>query len=65
MRTLTAQEVKEIRRALKNEFGAGKYRITSHGSIEVYGDIPNTDFSGWYHYGYLGDRVVELMLGIS
>ena len=44
-----------IRAALRNAFGAGKYRITRDGKIHVYGQIPNSIVTGWYLYGWMGD----------
>ena len=44
-----------IRAALRNAFGAGKYRITRDGEIHVYGQMPNSIVTGWYLYGWMGD----------
>ena len=44
-----------IRAALRNAFGAGKYRITRDGEINVYGQMPNSIVTGWYLYGWMGD----------
>ena len=43
------------RAALRNAFGAGKYRITRDGEIHVYGRMPNSTKTGWYLYGWVGD----------
>ena len=43
------------RAALRNAFGAGKYRITRGGEIHVYGRMPNSIKTGWYLYGWVGD----------
>lgn len=44
-----------IRAALRNAFGAGKYRITSTGEIHAYGQMPNSIETGWYLYGWTYD----------
>lgn len=44
-----------IRAALRNAFGAGKYRITSTGEIHIHGQMPNSIVTGWYLYGWMGD----------
>jgi hypothetical protein len=51
--------IKEIRKALRNEFGTRKYRITSQGEIHVYGVMPNTNQYGWYLYGWVDDPQTE------
>ena len=41
------------RAALRNAFGAGKYRITRDGEIHVYGRMPNSTKTGWYPWSIL------------
>lgn len=35
---------------------ARNYKITSDGTIHVYGRMPNTNQVGWYEYGAAHDR---------
>ena len=51
-----------IRKILRNTFGSRKYRITRDGEIHVYGTMPNTNQTGWYLFGHLGDAVTEARL---
>ena len=44
-----------IRAALRNAFGDRKYRITRDGEIHVFGTMRNTNQTGWYLFGYVGD----------
>ena len=53
-----------IRAALINEFGARQYRITRDGEIHVYGTMPNTNQTGWYLYGYVGNAETMYRLGL-
>lgn len=48
-----------IRNALRSAFGDRQYRITKSGEIHVYGDMPNTNMTGWYLFGYLDDDETE------
>lgn len=43
-----------IRKALQTKFGPRNYRITKTGEIHVKGVMPNTNQTGWYLLGYLG-----------
>lgn len=47
--------IAQIRAALRNAFGARKYRITASGDIHVFGVMPNTNQEGWYLFGYVAD----------
>ena len=49
----------QIRKILRQHFGARHYRITSAGEIHVYGRMPNTNEDGWYLFGYLGSPETE------
>lgn len=52
-----------IRNILRNAFGARQYRITRDGEIHVYGTMPNTNQTGWYLFGRVGDAETESRLG--
>jgi len=52
----------EIRAALRNAFGARRYRITKTGEVHVFGRMPGTDRDGWFFFGYVGDRDLEARL---
>lgn len=43
-----------LNRSTKNM--AHNYKITSDGTIHVYGMMPNTNQVGWYEYGAARDR---------
>ena len=49
----------ELRKILRELYGARRYRITSTGEIHVYGQIPNTDVVGWRYAGAVGDHATE------
>lgn len=51
--------ISTIRKALRHVFGARKYRITRGGEIHVHGRMPNTNQTGWYLFGRLGDAETE------
>ena len=48
-----------IRTALRNAFGSRQYRITANGEIHVRGTMPNTNETGWYLFGWVGDTDTE------
>ena len=48
-----------IRTALRNAFGSRQYRITANGEIHVCGTMPNTNETGWYLFGWVGDTETE------
>lgn len=54
-----------IRAALREEFGARQYRITSTGEIHVYGEMPNTNEVGWWLYGWIDDVETLVRLGVE
>jgi hypothetical protein len=58
-----------IRSALRRVFGDRKYRVTAVGEIHVYGQIPNSDATGWYLYGFSWDpatiRSIEALAAYS
>jgi hypothetical protein len=49
----------EVRKILRELYGARQYRITSTGEIHVYGRMPNTDVIGWRYAGAVGDHATE------
>ena len=51
--------INAIRAALRNAFGARRYRITSAKEIHVYGRMPNANAAGWYLFGWVGDAETE------
>ena len=51
--------VTELRKILRELYGARRYRITSTGEIHVYGRMPNTDVIGWRYAGAVGDHATE------
>ena len=50
---------KEIRNTLRNAFGPRQYRITAKGEIHVCGTMPNTNETGWYLFGWVGNTETE------
>lgn len=54
--------ITQIRAALRNAFGAYKYRINKDGAISVFGHMPNTNTTGWYLFGFVGNAETELRL---
>ena len=52
----------QIRTILRNAFGAYKYQINKKGEISVFGQMPNTNTTGWYLFGFLGNAETELRL---
>ena len=53
---------KALRDALRSKFGSGRYRITATDLVEVYGEMPNTNRTGWYYYGSREDAAQRLNL---
>jgi len=47
--------ITEIRKILRDTYGARQYRITWNGEIHVYGQFPNTNLEGWRFWGAVGD----------
>ena len=48
----------QIRKILREHFGARRYRITAGGEIHVYGRMPDPNEDGlypfgWYQFGWL------------
>ncbi|KQY83735.1 hypothetical protein [Pelomonas sp. Root1444] len=56
--------ISTIRAALRNEFGARKYRITKAGEIHAWGVMPNSNGLGWYLYGWTNDTTTLARLGL-
>jgi len=57
--------VSAIRQALRSMFGARRYRITREGEIHAWGVMPNTNATGWWLYGWIGDETTMARLGID
>lgn len=59
--------VENVRNALRERYGKGKYRITGHiginEEVHVYSQMPNSIETGWWLMGDLTDA--ELRLGIK
>ena len=53
---------KTIRNTLRNAFGTRQYRITASGEIHVCGIMPNTNQTGWYLFGWVGDAETEVRI---
>ena len=51
-----------IRKILRNAFGSRQYRITRDGEIHVHGVMPHSNVTGWYLFGYVGDKQTEAEL---
>jgi hypothetical protein len=52
----------QIRSALRTQFGVRMYRITADGEIHVHGTMPNSNATGWYLFGVVGDAQTEARL---
>lgn len=49
----------EIRKAVKEIFGAKNARVTKNGEVHVKGTMPNTNKTGWYLLGFTGQTELE------
>lgn len=49
----------EIRKMLREAYGSRQYRITRTGQIDVYSHMPNSNVTGWWLFGWLGDSITE------
>lgn len=56
--------ITQARNALREMFGARKYRITATGEIYAYGTMPNTNTVGWYLFGAMGSSETLYRLGL-
>ena len=56
--------VKALRDALRNKYGARKYKITAAGDVCVLGYMPNTSTRGWYLLGDVDDSILHHDLGL-
>jgi hypothetical protein len=45
------QRTAKLRELLRNDFGAGKYRLTKDGDVHADGTMPNSIETGWYLLG--------------
>jgi hypothetical protein len=63
--TMPSKIITAIRHAMREQFGARRYRITRDGTIHVHGRMPNSIVVGWYEYGGVGDPVTLERLGIT
>ena len=62
---MTTISTTAIRSALREMFGARKYRITAEGEIHAYGTMPNTNIDGWFVFGGVSDRDTLYRLGLA
>lgn len=53
-----------IRAALREQFGARKYRITADGEIHIYGTMPNANTVGWWLCGRSDDTQTLCRIGL-
>jgi hypothetical protein len=61
----TTPSIAAIRRALRAEFGARKYRITREGEVHVYGPMTNAEhIIGWALFGHLREKQLLLDLDL-
>ena len=60
----TSVTVKALRDALRNKYGASKYKITATGDVHVLGYMPNTSTRGWYLLGDVDDSILHHDLGL-
>jgi hypothetical protein len=51
--------IPEIRKILRDVYGARQYRITWDGAIHVYGRMPNSIVTGWWLFGALNSHLTE------
>ena len=51
-----------LRRILRQAFGDRHYRITRDGEVHVYGQMPNTNATGWYLYGRIDHAETRLSI---
>lgn len=51
--------ISQIRKILRAKFGTRHYRITAGNEIHVYGKMPNSNVTGWYFFGFLGEKMTE------
>ena len=59
------QRIANLRKALREKYGARKYKITGTvcaESVHIYGKIPNSILTGWWYMGDLD--TAELWMGI-
>lgn len=56
MATRFSRDVRNVIRKVAEKYDA-RYRITRNAEIHFYGTIPNTNTTGWYFVGYVGDFV--------
>lgn len=62
--TTSQPTIRDYREMLREFYGARQYRITRDGEIHVYGQMPNSIETGWWLYGYVGDRqTMERLFG--
>jgi hypothetical protein len=54
-----------IRAALREKFGARRYRIDAAGYIHAFGRAPNSQFTGWYLFGSIYSAETLVALGVQ
>lgn len=59
----SAKRDKELRQALRQRFGSGRYRITATDQVEVYDVLPGTTRVRWQSYGDRKQAAERLEMG--
>jgi hypothetical protein len=54
---------KKIRNLLREKFGKRCYRIRKNGTVDVYGQMPNSTVMGWWYYGSIDQAYERLTSG--
>ncbi len=57
--TRTKMTIPEIRKILRDVYGARQYRITCDGEIHVYGRMPHSIVTGWWLFGAMSSHRTE------
>jgi len=55
---------KELRTLLREKFGKGCFRIRSNDTVDVYGQMPNSNVTGWWYYGEADQAHERLTFGL-
>ena len=62
--TMTRKEITEAKAAIMEDKGCEKVRFL-RGEIHCYGQMPNTNQTGWYFCGYVQDLEIKGLEGIG
>ena len=57
-----AAKVAQLRKLLRRDFGARKYRLTADGEVHVHGVMQNTSQTGWYLLGYVPAVMADYLI---